>query len=173
MAVETVDRTIPDRSVVTYTGHWPNPGLLDSLLNSADEYIAGVKKILTGRGLIVLRSRTKSSLLGGIPFAGIDVELQIEVRNGFGFTDPDQIVKLIDDAVEQFGGERPTSGSIVIVQKPGARPVETGQPRTEIGGEGGGAGFLEGLTTKAALAVGFIGLGILVVFAVFLAIPER
>jgi hypothetical protein len=55
--------------------------------------------------------------------------LQVQVNNGMGFSDPNDVISIIRHEVFVATGSFPTADSIPTVQTPGAAgPVATGQP---------------------------------------------
>lgn len=116
---------VPDRASVTYRGHWPN----DFGYVSAASYVADISSKLTARGLITRSSNWVGTVLGGIPFGGMDVELILQLQNGLGFGDENDIISLVRHEVYNATGEYPTSDTILAITIPGAPPTETDQPR--------------------------------------------
>jgi hypothetical protein len=167
---------IPNGSIVTYRGHWPYSVALWSAANYVGEVGSG---ILTS-GLAVRTSHFSGSLIfQGVPFEGLDVELEIEVQNGVGFATPQDIISIIRHWVYVVGGEFPSSDTMPIVQTPGGRPSSTGQPS---GGTSSGVkpsvctakdvfnglcnvtDWLDSLTTSGLFSIGLVAIGLLAAF---------
>jgi hypothetical protein len=58
----------------------------------------------------------------------MDVELVLQVQNGLGFGNENDIITLIRHEVYNATGEYPTADTIPLIQVPGSGPARTDQP---------------------------------------------
>ncbi len=131
---------VPNASVVTYQGTWSNTSQNDD----PNSILQAVLAALTVDGFSI---RT-SSLGGGSSIPGVTVAedwlftqmpftvtIQLQVNNGQGFSDPNDIISIVRHEVYVATGQFPSADSIPTMQTPDptqpgglAAPVGTGQP---------------------------------------------
>src|SRR5271170_71832 len=157
---------VPDQSVVNYQGTWQS-----DLITSSQNILLAVTAALTQDGFAVRNSQISTSGIAGA--LGVEesygVTLQLQVNNGMGFGDPNDIISIISHEVFVASGYMPLAGSIPTVQAPGAAgAVATGQPTVT------GAPPLPGMATdftswieQNAMMIG-IGAAALVLLPMFL-----
>lgn len=117
---------VPDQSVITYQGTWQN-----DVITSPQNILLAVTQALTQDGFAVRNSQIATS--GVASYLGLEesyqVTLQLQVTNGQGFADPNDIISVIRHEVYVASGYFPLADSIPTVQVPGASsPTATGQP---------------------------------------------
>lgn len=128
---------VPDQSVLTYQGTWQN-----TLTQTAQVVLQKVIAALTQDGFNVRNSSLSplssvanfldlqnTAVLGLAEQITFNVTLQLQVNNGQGFSDPNDIISIVRHEVYVATGAFPSADSIPTVQTPGAAaPVATGQP---------------------------------------------
>lgn len=119
---------VPDQAVVTYQGTWQNYDI-----SATTGVLQAVISALNKDGLTVRNSSTNQGVLGGIEaslgFGTTNVTLQLQVNNGQGFADPNDIISIVRHEVYVASGQFPLADSIPTVQTPGSSaPTATGQP---------------------------------------------
>ena len=118
---------VPNQSVVNYQGKWTPASFL-----GAQEVVSEVVQALSADGLTVRNVTQDSGFLQntpGVPFSlnPFNVTLQIQVNNGMGFSDPNDIISIIRHEVYTVTGEMPLADSIPTVQMPASADVPAGQ----------------------------------------------
>lgn len=122
---------VPDQSVVNYSGTWS--GTWDM---TPQDVIDAVTTALPADGLMVRSVSSSAGMVANtkvFDLAGgnqtFQVSMQLQVNNGQGYGDPNDIISIINHEVYVATGAMPVGGSIPTVQAPGtAAPVATGQP---------------------------------------------
>jgi hypothetical protein len=128
---------VPDQSVVTYQGTWQN-----TATQTANAVLQAVSAALTQDGFAVRNATLvplsgianalnlqQTSVLGLAEELTFNVTLQLQVNNGQGFADPNDIISIVRHEVYVATGQFPSADSIPTVQTPGATaPTPTGQP---------------------------------------------
>jgi len=145
---------VPDQSVVNYQGTWQS-----DLITSSQNILLAVTAALANDGFEVRNSQISTSGIAG--YLGVEesygVTLQLQVNNGMGFGDPNDIISIINHEVYVASGYMPLAGSIPTVQSPGAAgAVATGQP--SVAGAPAIPGSLD-LTSWLEQNAMFIGIG--------------
>jgi hypothetical protein len=149
---------VPDQSIVTYTGTWT-----PTYFMGANDIITAVSAALAKDGLNVKHVDTTAGFLDTtivgmtIQPTPFNVTLQIQVANGQGYGDPNDIVSIVNHEVYVATGAMPVGSSMPIVQAPGGAPTPTGQP---MGPGAGVPGALPDLGTWFQQNIGWIALGI-------------
>jgi hypothetical protein len=129
---------IPDQAIVNYQGQW-TPGSFAG----AQEVVNEVIQALASDGLSVRHMTQDSGFLQntpGVPFSlnPFNVTLQLQVSNGMGYGDPNDIISIIRHEVYTVTGTMPVSDSIPTVQMPASagvsigEVVQTGQPSQSV-----------------------------------------
>lgn len=113
---------VPDGAIVTYNGQWP-PGTYAGFA----DYTGNVFADLTGAGLAIRSQSGGFGILNSALGSGFSITLQIQVQNGLGFGDVNDLISIIRGYVYQEAGAFPISDSIPFVQSNGAA-TPTGQP---------------------------------------------
>jgi len=121
---------VPDQSVITYQGTWQN-----TATQTAAAVLQAVTAALTQDGFQVRNSSSDAGIWGSTALLGFaeeitfHVTLQLQVANGQGFADPNDIISVIRHEVYVATGQFPSADSIPSVQVPGSTaPTPTGQP---------------------------------------------
>jgi hypothetical protein len=117
---------VPDQSIVIYQGRWQTTYHTWSPM----DVVRAVESALPGDGLTVRNEAVSAGTaakmgLANIPFS---VTLTIQVSNGMGYGDPNDILSIINHEVYAATGYMPLAGSITSVQVPGGSIAPTGQP---------------------------------------------
>lgn len=159
-------------SIITYQGKLSTPSFSWDTPASIEQQVAG---IIQGSGLIVEDSTITdpsftdiliSSTGAALPFG---MTLKIQTNSNWG--SPDDIRKVVDNAIYQVVGSLPQSSSVPLVQDPNAASgTSTGQvsqstPSSSGGVQGALAGFLDSVKSDA-LVLGLAAIGILIGLAV-------
>lgn len=129
---------VPDQAVVNYQGQWTAPFGMGS-----EDLINQVTANLQKDGLLVRgESNTASAMQKmGTPLFSPEpfgVTLQLQVNNGLGYGDPNDIISIIRHEVYLVSGVMPNGDSIPSVKLPmsSASPagdtVSTGQPEQAV-----------------------------------------
>lgn len=124
---------VPDQAVVNYQGVWPLGG------KAAADLLSQVAGALGQDGLTVRNMSSDAGFLANspnVPFVQqltFKVQLQIQVTNGQGYGDPNDIISVIRHEVYAATGQFPISDSIPSFQVPPTQnqaggTVPTGQP---------------------------------------------
>ena len=120
---------VPNGALVNYQGAWPLGDF------SASDLLAKVTAALVQDGLAVRGVSSDAGFLAENPdvptfvhVSTINVKLQLQVANGQGYGDPNDIVSIIRHEVFAATGQFPLSDSIPSFQVPGAAPSQTDQP---------------------------------------------
>ena len=119
---------VPDQAVVIYQGKWQTTATTFDLMNAI---VHPVEDALAQDGLTVRNEKVSAPTaaqlgFGNIPFS---ITLTIQVNNGQGYGDPNDIIAVINHEVYVVTGRMPLAGSIVSVSAPsGGAPQGTGQP---------------------------------------------
>jgi hypothetical protein len=112
---------VPDQSILNYVGTWTVPATFED----AASVMTAVVSALEQDGLEVRSSSTSGSMFS----AQFTANLQIQVNNGMGFSDPNDVISIVRHEVYVATGSMPVADSIPTVQTPGAAAaVSTGQP---------------------------------------------
>lgn len=117
---------VPDQSVVVYQGRWTTTSSLGPM-----DVIRLVEAALASDGITVRNEQVSANTaaklgLGSIPFS---VTLTLQITNGMGFGDPNDIIADINHEVWVATGLMPLAGSITSVQAPADPSAQsTGQP---------------------------------------------
>jgi hypothetical protein len=183
---------IPDGSIITYQGVWPGGVLANITGGNATDRVVAVGNALNDVGLAVRHSDYQPDFLGGIPDTGLPISLSLQVENGLGFGQADDIITVIRHAVLQVFGDYPISDTIPLVQVPGGTQTPTGQPVSTPGQAGapGTAGCIAGtsndlagtfslgcwfsnLTTKGLSTVGLLAVFVVLGVALVIFIPHK
>jgi len=120
---------VPDQSIVTYTGRWT-----PTYFMAANDIINAVSAALAKDGINVRNISTDAgwgdtSIVGmTIQPTPFNVTLQLQVANGQGYGDPNDIASIVNHEVYVASGSMPVASSIPSVQAPGGSPTGTGQP---------------------------------------------
>lgn len=125
---------VPNQTIVNYQGQWQNP-----ITMGAMDVVSQVLSSLSQDGLAVKSSSTDAGILQslGEPIFGAkpyNVKLQLQVNNGMGYGDPNDIISIIRHEVYQVTGIMPVGDSIPTMQLPASADspdggiVVTGQP---------------------------------------------
>jgi hypothetical protein len=181
--------SVPNGSIVTYTGTWPAPGqgvfsASPSFGKSPDDYVGSVAKHLTEAGLVLRSSENDGGFLGEVigTYTKLNVKLVVQVANGTGFGSQDDVASIINNAVYQESGTLPYSWSVPYLQVPGGSQMPTGEPSPPASpgkacaGSKDAAGnfdlgcWLSSLTTNVMWAVGLVGIGL---FAAIILISQK
>lgn len=167
---------IPDGAVLNYAGTWPAGNLF-----GFSDYTGKVYGDLATAGLAV-RTSTSNAQTATLLGTTIKVQLQLQVQNGLGFDNPDDVISIINHAVYQATGSFPLSGTIPTVQSaPDSKPVSTGQPGVPVANTGehqcGDPSWgitddfpkwVECLTTKGLTTLGLVAIGLAIGIAFIL-----
>ncbi len=114
---------VPDQSILNYVGTWPIPIAFSN--PSSQDILNAVTAALENDGLEVRNSSATSGYLSST----FTATLQLQVNNGMGFTDPNDVISIVRHEVYVATGSFPAADSIPTMQTPGAAgPVATGQP---------------------------------------------
>jgi hypothetical protein len=128
MRLSGLGAMVPDQSILNYVGTWTIP--IEFSNPSASDIVTAVTAALENDGLEV---RSASNTAGYLS-STFTATLQIQVNNGMGFSDPNDVISIIRHEVYVATGSFPTSDTIPTVQTPGAAgPVATGQPAPALG----------------------------------------
>jgi hypothetical protein len=156
-ALHGLSGIVPDQSIVTYTGTWT-----PTYFMGANDIITAVSAALAKDGLNVKHIDSTAGFLDTtivgmtIQPTPFNVTLQIQVANGQGYADPNNIISIVNHEVYVATGAMPIGSSMPIVQAPGGAPTPTGQP----GLPPPPPGALPNLTTWFEQNIGWIALGI-------------
>jgi hypothetical protein len=123
---------VPDGSIVTYQGKWAPTGTM-----GAQDVVSAVVAALQNDGALAVRNvQQNSSWLQNTPpfpldVGTFDVTLTLQVKNGMGFGDPNDIAKIVQHYVYAITGAFPVADTIPNVQVPSGAgtPGATGQPQ--------------------------------------------
>ena len=133
-ALHGLGAMVPNQAVVNYQGTWPLGG------KAASALLAQVSGALAQDGLVVRGMSSDAGFLANspnVPFVQqltFNVRLQIQVTNGMGYGDPNDIISIIRHEVYVATGQFPITDSIPTVQVPAgdggvpSAPTATGQP---------------------------------------------
>jgi hypothetical protein len=126
LGLGSLGAVVPDQSVVIYQGKWQTTY---TTWNPMD-VVHAVESALVGDGLVVRNEAVNAPTAAKIGLANIpfSVTLTIQVNNGLGFADPNDIIADINHEVYVATGYMPLAGSITSVAAPGGGPTPTGQP---------------------------------------------
>jgi hypothetical protein len=118
---------VPDQSIVIYQGRWQTPA---GGMGGPMPVVRAIESALANDGLTVhnesVNAPTAASLgFNNIPFS---ITLTLQVTNGMGYGDPNDILSVINHEVYVATGAMPLAGSITSVQSPGGGQQPTGQP---------------------------------------------
>jgi hypothetical protein len=114
---------VPDQSILNYVGTWPIPIAFSN--PSSQDILNAVVAALENDGLEVRNSSATSGYLAST----FTATLQLQVNNGMGFADPNDVISVVRHEVFVATGSFPAADSIPTMQTPGAAgPVATGQP---------------------------------------------
>lgn len=125
---------VEDGAIVSYQGKWPLGG------KAASELLAQIASALTQDGLTVRSVSSDAGFVANTPYIPFvqqltfNVKLQVQVANGMGYGDPNDVVSIIRHEVYAATGQFPLSDSVVSVQHPasaGGGLEQTGQPGVE------------------------------------------
>ena len=121
---------VPNASVLTYQGKWPQ-----SFNDTAPAILQKVINALNADGQLQVRNSSidasfMQSYLPGITTAPYPVSLTLQVNNGMGFGDPNDVISIVRHYVYQLAGSFPVADSIPTVQIPVGQNAAgaTGQP---------------------------------------------
>jgi hypothetical protein len=126
---------VPDGSIVIYQGKWAPTSTV-----GAQDVVAAVTAQLQADGALAVRNVAQDSswAQNTPPFplnvGTFNVTLTLQVKNGMGFGDPNDIISIVRHYVYQVTGQFPVADSIPSVQPPAApdgtpsAPIATGQP---------------------------------------------
>lgn len=112
---------IPPKSLVTYQGEWPC-----CVKGTPPLDFAAIATRLVRAGLPIRNHSLDWSLFR----ANYDVSMQLQVENGLGYGDVNDIIAIVRHMVFAEENRFPLSDNIVLVQTPGGTPQPTGQPGT-------------------------------------------
>ena len=110
---------------VTYFGNWITGG--NGVFQVANDLLVKVTADLNNAGLAVRDSHVNQGLSQFLFTGNFSVQLELQVENGLGFAQPDDIRSVVDGAVVSEGGSVQSS-SIPYQQTVGGTPAPTGQP---------------------------------------------
>ncbi len=159
---------VPDQSVVTYQGTWQNNFSGNSATQTSPQVILqAVMQALGQDGFAVRNSQISTS--GVASYVGLEdtfqVTMQLQVNNGQGFADPNDIISVIRHEVYVASGYFPQADSIPTMQTPDptqpgglAAPVGTGQPT--VAGAPPPPGSSTSITAWLEQNAAWVGLGL-------------
>lgn len=129
-ALHGLGAMVPDQSLVTYQGKWA-----PTSFKQAQDVVAEVNGDLNSSGVLMVRDYSSTASwtqnTPGFPLslAPFTVTLKLQVVNGQGFGDPNDIIAIVRHYVYQATGSFPTADTITGVQAPGSgAPTPTGEP---------------------------------------------
>lgn len=166
---------IADQALVTYQGIWSPTQLVGAV-----DLISSVNTALTKDGLAVrdyssdagFTQNTWPFTLNLSPF---HVTLKMQVRNGLGFSSPDDITSIVRHEVFMITGSFPDADTIPEIQNPGGIAQSTGQGDQDTSGNHGNPvsfwDSIKKLFDNTQLVV--IGAGLGLVLAVLLIVNPR
>jgi hypothetical protein len=105
---------VPNGSIVTYTGQW-----ITDISSTPDGILAEVVAAVNKDGLHVVSSSQSGGLLGLVFTGHFTATLQIQVNNGMGFGNPNDIAAIIDHEFYAATGEMPQGSSASVTALPG------------------------------------------------------
>ncbi len=142
---------VPDQTVLNYVGTWTIP--IEFSNPSASDIVNVVTAALENDGIEVRSSSNTAGYLSST----FTANLQLQVNNGMGFSDPNDVISIVRHEVFVATGSFPTSDSIPTMQTPGAAgPVATGQPSPALGPGAAPLNFTAWIEQNAAM----IGIGV-------------
>lgn len=108
---------VPDQAIVTYNGTWR---LANVATQRADDIIAAVSSGISREGLIVVDSQNDAGFwstdIAGHPF---HVTMHIQVNNGLGYNDPNDVASIVNHYYYDATGEMPPTGTASLTKLPG------------------------------------------------------
>jgi hypothetical protein len=161
MRLSGLGAVVPDQSILNYVGTWTIP--IEFSNPSASDIVTAVTAALENDGIEVRSSSNTAGYLSST----FTVNLQLQVNNGMGFSDPNDVISIVRHEVYVATGSFPTSDTIPTVQTPGAAaPVATGQPAPALGPASTPLNFTAWIEQNATL-IGF-GAAALVLLPMFI-----
>lgn len=138
-ALHGLGAIVPDGAIVTYQGKWPL-----TQWTGATDILSQVQAAISHSGALAVRNSTSDASwtqntppfpLNSAPFG---VTLTLQVTNGMGFGDPNDIISIIRHFVYEVTGQFPIADTIPSFQVPGASggqpPIDAGTGQPEIPG---------------------------------------
>jgi hypothetical protein len=128
-ALHGLGAIVPNASILTYQGKWPQ-----SYNGTAPAILQEVINALNADGQLQVRNSSidasfMQSYLPGITTAPYPVSLTLQVNNGMGFGDANDVISIVRHYVYQFAGQFPIADSIPTMQVPASSSSSgTGQP---------------------------------------------
>lgn len=151
---------VQNGDILTYAGQWSTGGIFQTV----SDLLQTVVKDLNNSGLAVRHSQVNQSVgqvIGAAGWGGnFAVQIDLQVENGLGYAQPDDVRSIVDGYVVQEGGTV-TGSSIPYVQSAsGGGPVPTGQPGADQTTKQAGciAGTSNDLTGSFSVGCWFSGL---------------
>lgn len=114
---------VPDGALLTYTGTWP-PGTYAGFA----DYTGNVFADLANAGLPIKGVSGGFSAINSVLGNTFTIQLTLQVQNGLGFGDVNDVISIVRGFVYQEAGAFPLADSVPYVQTPGGAQTATGQP---------------------------------------------
>lgn len=156
-----------DQAIIQYQGIWTPTEMM-----GANDIVQAVQTALAKDGFAVRNFSSSAGFTQNTwPFtlnlSGFNVTLTLQVMNGLGFSDPNDIISIVRHEVFVASGQFPAADSIPTVQNPSSIATSTGQPdiTSNSNSNNSTGGFLSGLENllgNTQLVIIGVGLGLIV-----------
>lgn len=140
---------VPNGAIIEYDGTWAT-----NINVSPSQILAKAAAALNADGLHVLSSSESGGIMGELFTGSFDVTMHIQVSNGMGFQQPQDVASIVDHEAYAASGAMPSGSSASVISLPGSTPGVSP------------SGAAPDLTTWFEQNAAWIGLAVLGVFVI-------